>query len=226
MFLERLTIRSFRRVKELEMSFEPTRTVLQAKHAETVLRAIGILTKNEALSGPRAAWKLGKRAEFGLAIRLADGRYQISCRRDPETGRTEWKVTDEEGRVVDPKRFFARIHEAPAEAQARCFDPEQSYDELVKGFLEPERSYSPRTFFRMTEGIGTTRLFRRKLRDLRNKGPSLADGSQRNFDLFLQLNTLWDEIEEIRDLHHEQWPIFIGRTEGIEEVKRQVIVRG
>ena len=78
----------------------------------------------------------------------------------------------------------------------------------------------------MTEGIGTTRLFRRKLRDLRNKGPSLADGSQRNFDLFLQLNTLWDEIEEIRDLHHEQWPIFIGRTERLEEADRQVIVRG
>ena len=87
----------------------------------------------------------------------------------------------------------------------------------------------------MTEGIGTTQLFRMKLRELRNKGPSGLDGpgtqnpsetsDARNFDLFLRLNALWDEIEEVRDMHHERWPIFIGRTERFEEAGRQVIAR-
>ena len=227
MFLERLTIRSFRRVKELEMSFEPGRTVLPAKHAETVLRAIGILTKNEALSGPRAAWKLGKRAELRLTLRLEDGLYRIRCRRNPETERIEWKVIDEAGSPVDPKRFFARIHEAPAEARARCFDPEESYEELLRGLLEPERSYTPKAFFRMTEGIGTTRLFRTKLRELRNKGPSGAQdtcAAERNFELFLRLNALWDEIEAVRDLHHERGPIFLRGVEGFAAAGRQVII--
>ena len=234
MFMERLTIRNFRRVKELDLEFRHMLTVLPAQHAEAILKAIGILTKNEALSGPKAAWKLGKRAELGLTIRLADGRFRISCRRDPETERTEWKVEDEARRAVDPKRFFTRIHEAPAEAEARVFDEDRSYKELLKSLEEPERTYTPRAFFRMTEGIGTTHLFRMKLRELRNKGPSGTGGpgtqsfsgpsaAKRNFEFFLRLNALWDGIEEIRDIHHERWPIFVGSVKDFTEAGRQVI---
>ena len=235
MFMERLTIRNFRRVKELDLEFRHTLTVLPVEYAEVILKAIGILTKNEALSGPKAAWKLGKRAELALTIRLAEGRFRIACRRDPETERTEWKVEDDLGRAVDSKRFFARIHEVPAEAEARVFTWEQGYEEVLRSYEEPDRYFTARLFFRKTEGIGTTRLFRMKLRELRNKGlceadgkveirgPSGEDSAHRNFELFLRLNSLWDEIEEIRDIHHERWPIFVGSAKDFTEAGRQVI---
>ena len=246
MFMERLTIRNFRRVKELDLEFRHTLTVLPAQHAEVILKAIGILTKNEALSGPKAAWKLGKRAELALTIRLAEGRFRIACRRDPETERTEWKVEDDLGRAVDSKRFFTRIHEAPAEAEARVFTWEQGYEEVLRSYEEPDRYLTARLFFRKTEGIGTTRLFRMKLRELRNKGLCGADGeveirgpsgtggpgtqsfsgtsaAKRNFELFLRLNALWDGIEKIRDIHHERWPIFVGSVKDFTEAGRQVI---
>ena len=43
MFMERLTIRNFRRGKELNLEFRHMLTVLPSQHAEAILKAIGIL---------------------------------------------------------------------------------------------------------------------------------------------------------------------------------------
>ena len=206
-------------MKELDLRFGPSPAVLPEKDSETVLKAVGILTKNKVLSGGKEAWKLGKRAFLSLKVLLSDGRRTVTCRQDPETGKTVWKVYDGEGRTVDPNRFFHQIHESPEESKAGCFDPERSYEETLKTYLEPERFFTPRRFFRMTEGIGTTRLFRMKLLNLRNKGPSEKEGTERNFEFFQMLRSLWDEIEEVRDMHHEKWPVFI-RAESPEKTER------
>ncbi len=209
MIIERLTIKNYRRVKYLDLRFGPSQAVLPGKDSETVMKAVGILTKNEALSGGKEAWKIGKRAFLSLEILLSDGRRTVTCRQDPETGKTVWKVYDGEGRTVDPNRFFHQIHESPEESRAGCFEPGRSYEDVLKGYLEPERYFTPRQFFKMTEGIGTTRLFRMKLREVRNRGPSEKKGAERNQEFFRRIRSMWDDIEEVRNMHHERWPLFI-----------------
>ncbi len=209
MIIERLIIRNYRRVKKLELEFSHSPTVLPEQYSETIVKAIGILTKNEVLSGGKSAWILGKNAFLTMDILLRVGRRTVSCRRDSETGKTEWKVFDSKGKLTDPARLFSRIHEAPEESRAGCFDPKRSYEEVMRGYLEPERYFTSRQFFRMTEGIGRTRLFRMKLRDVRNHGLSAQKGIQRNYEFFLRINFFWDEIEAVRDMHHEKWPLFI-----------------
>ena len=234
MIIERLTIRNYRRVKMLELAFSRSLAVLPAKYSETIVKAIGILTKNEVLSGGKGAWKLGKKALLSLDVILRDGRWTVTCQRSPKTGKTEWKVCNSEGKTTDPVRFLSGIHECPEESKAGCFDPERSYEEVMRGYLEPERYYTPRQFFRMTEGIGTTRLFRQKLRDTRNRGLSTGKGAERNYEFFRRINSMWDEIEEVRDMHHEKWPVFIWAESrekapwidecGLDDIGKQVIL--
>ena len=209
MIIKRLSIRNYRRIKELDLELNRSPVVLPEQFSETIVKAIGVLTKNEVLSGGKTAWRLGKKAFLSLTLLLRDGLWTVTCHRSPETGKTEWKVYDSGGNHADPVRFLSGIHESPEESRAGCFDPEQSYEEVLKGYLEPERYFTPQQFFKMTEGIGTTRLFRMKLREVRNRGPSEKKGTERNHEFFRGIRSMWDEIEEVRNMYHERWPLFI-----------------
>ena len=208
MIIEKLVIRYFHRIRALEIAFEPSVIVLPRDQAKPILKAIGILTKNETFAGPERNWKLRKHTFLGAEIRLADGLWKISCRQDSENLRPYWKVTGPESEEVDPQRFFYRIHISSAEAEARVYDGWKSFEELLCAYEDPDRYFPPGAFFRQTEGIGTTRLFRKKLKEFEERGVSESGGDPCNYELFLQINSMWDEIEEVRDLHHERWPVF------------------
>ena len=208
MVIERLLIRNFHRIRSLEISFESSVAVLPPAYAKPILKAIGILTKSEAFSGPESGWRLRKNTLLQADLRLADRRYTVSCRQDPENLKPRFRATGPEGEEVDPQRFFYRIHISQAEAEARVYDGRKSFAELFRAYEDPERYYPPGAFFRQTEGIGTTRLFRKKLKEFEERGVSESGGDPCNYELFLQINSMWDEIEEVRDLHHERWPVF------------------
>ena len=96
MFMERLTIRNFRRVKEFDLEFRHTLTVLPAQHAEVILKAIGILTKNEALSGPKAAWNYAaNRGSRAIPLTL-DGKPVVNAHELNATA----AIDDESGDII------------------------------------------------------------------------------------------------------------------------------
>ena len=104
----------------------------------------------------------------------------------------------------------------------------------MDSYREPEKYYEPKEFFRATEGISDTAVFRHavsaKIREQRKAGPEKMD----NLQLFVKVNTLWQSVQEIRDLHHEEWPLFVITEEKKDDcefgkrlstvVRRQVFI--
>ncbi len=217
MFIENLSIRNYRGVKRLDFTPPRSPVVLPPDHAKIILTAIGILTKNEALAGAESGFRLRKNTLLCADLRLADGRYTVSFRQDPETMRPLFRVTGPEGEAVDTLRFFYRIHISCAESEARVYDGKKSFQKLLSAYEDPDRFYPPGAFLQMTEGIGATRLFRAKLKAVKDQVASESRDDSGNYDLFLRVNAMWDEIEKIRDLHHERWPVFISSSGDMEE---------
>ena len=227
MIIQGLTIRNYRGVEEMKLSF-PRSVVLPPESAEAVLKAIGIILNSETVAGAKEEWGLEENSELVSKIDLQDETLYVRVSADRETRAPVWDIANDTG-PVSTADYFNKIHIPPAEEKENCYLANRPYREVLDSYREPEKYYSPKEFSRATEGIGNTAVFRQavlaKIREHKKMGPEKMD----NLQLFVKVNTLWQMVQAVRDLHHEGHPVFIfekpqgsGGRQIIKALKQQV----
>ena len=220
MIIRKLMIRNYRGVGERKFSFSPSLVVLSPDVAETTLKALGIILGSEELAGPEETWELEAESEIAAEILLQDEKYIVRVKVTPESKTPARHITNGK-REISPTEFFHRIHLPTAEERENCYLANRSYREVLDSYREPEKYYREKEFTKATEGIGDTGVFRRQTMALtRARETEKMD----NLQLFVRVNTLWQCVQKIRDLHHEEWPVFIIAKEKTDnnELRKQI----
>lgn len=210
-------IRSYRGVGERDFSFSPSLVVLPPDVAETTLKALGIILGSEELAGPEETWELEAESEIAAEILLQDEKYLVRVEVAPESKTPTRHITNGK-REISPTEFFYRIHLPPAEERENCYLANRSYWEVLDSYREPEKYYGAKEFSKATEGIGDTGVFRRQTMALTSDRDT---EKMDNLQLFVKVNTLWQSVQTIRNLHHEEWPVFIILKEKTDNNERR-----
>ena len=228
MVIRNLTIQNYRGVGELQCTFPRSRVVLEAGISDTVLRAIGIVLKSTELAGPPGTWELEANSAFTSEILLQNRTLYVSVTVDKNNGRPVWRIFDGET-PVSPTEYFYKVHVPPAEEKANCYLANRSYREVLESYREPEKYYGTLCFSMETEGIGNTSAFRQATSEAVKACKELNAEKTDNLQLFVRVNTLWQKVQAVRDLHHEGWPVFIyerppeeAESKMIKKLRRQV----
>ena len=216
MIIQSISLHKYRGVSK-RIKFDPVVIRLESESAGVILEAIGILTKNETLSGPLDELELAPEVKLTGYVRLIDGTYVIRFSRETESGKFVWAVRRRSGEDVDPVTFFKRIHVPPEEESVGYYLTSVSYADILNYYRDPEEQTPPGEFRRRTEGLGETGTFRKALhetvRERKWVEPDNAEELRENYMLFLQINKLWQKVENIRNLYYEPLPLVITADE-------------
>ena len=209
MIIRRLTIRNYRGVRRESFRFGNSLVVLSPERSKTVTKAIGILLKSEVLAGPPGQWEMEPGSELSAVVAMEEESVVVAAETDSETGEVSWRVTDQNG-IDCTERFYKRIHIPPAEEKASCYLADRQYSEVLDSYMEKNRSPDPNLLPEETEGISNTSLFRQTARETVQE---CIKSKPDNIQVFVKVNALWQQVQSIRDLHHENWPTFVLETE-------------
>ncbi len=239
MLIKRLRIRDARGTLSLDSSFG---RVVQLAFAEsdTVKKAVGALLKNRALLPNESDLKwIG---QINAEIVIKGKSYFITVKKAPKGNGFVNTVTTGSGKQFSG--FYELIHQNMEEESLSCFvcDLKDRYSDRFGKYREADRYYSGNTFSALTEGIGTTRMFRSCLKDSMKflEPDDIMFENEAVYELvcFIDINVFWHRIEEIRDMNRVWQPVFIpdpdradlGRnsiselTDRISSLKRQIFL--
>ena len=227
MLVKRIHIEDFEEVDHFEASFDPQLAVLSPKIADTIVKAIGVIMKSEFLIGHDPVIKEG--TEIKAEIEITGTLYYVTATGVPETNSFEYDVKTQGESSCDD--FYDMIHQnAEEESLSRfVYDRRNRFSDRLKHYKDIEDYYPERSFSKLTDGIGDTRMFRISLK---NHGKvnfdrdilSLSDAVIYEFLSFIHLNRFWQNIESIRDFNHIFWPLFVfDLTERTDEAEQLAV---
>jgi hypothetical protein len=126
---------------------------------------------------------------------------------------------------------------APASMNAEerflsVYRPGEAYAARLAGYADPARFFPKKNFSALTDGAGGTAVFRRLLRErLRRFAPD--EGSEKELLCFFELNSLWRDVEGVRDMHRVFPPLLLYDPppgarfeEAAEDLDRQIFILG
>ena len=227
----------FENAGHFEASFDPRLAVLPARNAGAVRKALGVLLKSAALIGnvPKSGKETVIRAEISIRDRL----FCVSARSTPETNGFSCEVTDEDGKPCqafyreirqnaeeeglscfspEKGRYSDRLMQYK---DTERFYPAGRFAELTDGvgntrlfracLNEYIRALGGRT---RVPGGGLCLAADSAGRLIPGGGGGPTTMSKREEALFeylcfVSLNRFWQNVEEIRDIHHVCRPLFI-----------------
>lgn len=70
MILKELRVENFGKIGNFDASFDPQLTVLSAKYADDVIKAIGVVTDNRALSGNEVKQMSSENTQISTALEI------------------------------------------------------------------------------------------------------------------------------------------------------------
>lgn len=250
MILKELRVRDFGKIDYFEASFDPRLTVLSEKHADDVIKAIGVVTCNQALSGNEAKQMPSENTYISAVLELHGDTFRLDFTGIPPGGKHEAFIYDT-NHFVNPAELLKDIHLCKEEEGLTYyrFDRKNEYSELLFKYREYDKFYSHGEFAERTDGAGITRSFRaflaQYIKEKRtgqldlfgyNAGllPSgkfillctenIKETDARLFDYacYLGVKEFWEQFENIRNMNYEKWPGIVDATgsDDISEYKK------
>ena len=94
------------------------------------------------------------------------------------------------------------------------YNGKDRYSDRFLHYKDPERYYKGSEFQKKTDGVGLTRSFRACLAEyMKVHRVEETDRRRADFLCYLHVIKFWDCFQDIRDMHHEKWPIIIEAGE-------------
>lgn len=247
MILKELMVDNFGKIDRFKASFDPQLTVLPAKCADDVIKAIGVVTDNQTLSGNEAKQMLSENTHISVVLEMHGDTFRLDFTGIPPGGKREAFVYDT-NHFVDPAELLKDIHLCKEEESLTYyrFDRENAYSDLLFKYREYDKFYSCDEFAERTGGAGITRSFRvcltqyiREKRTeqltlfgykaellpsgkfVRHSAENFNETDNRFFDYacYLGVKEFWDRFENIRNMNYEKWPGIVDAT-GFDDIPK------
>ncbi len=256
MILKELRIENFGKIDCFESSFDPRLTVLSAKYADDVIKAIGVVTDNQTLSGSEAKQISSENTHISAVLEIHGNIFRLDFTGRLQGGKREAFVSGN-NHFVNPAELLKDIHLCQEEESLTYyrFDCKNEYSDLLLKYREYDKYYSCGEFAERTDGIGITKSFRayltRYIREKRTEQPTsfgykaelLPSGKfvrrraenceetdNRLFDYacYLGVKEFWEQFENIRNMNYEKWPSIVDAAgcEGSSECKKLLFLLG
>lgn len=217
MILKKLTIEQFGKIQHYETSFDPKISVISHPNADFIVRAIGVATNNRTLAGCITKGMLSVNTYIRVEIEAQGTMLLVTARGQPSECGWEYDVCKTEHmESMSPSKLFRSIRLCEEEEALTYYryNGKDRYSERFLHYKDPERYYKNGEFQKRTDGAGLTRSFRACLTEYMKVHK--ADGTDRrqvDFLCYLHVIKFWDCFQDIRDMHHEKWPIIIEAGE-------------
>ena len=217
MILKKLTIEQFGKIQHFETSFDPKLSVIFDSNSDFIVRAIGIATNNRILAGRITKGMLSVNTCIRAEIEAQGTMLLVTARGQPSECGWEYDVCKTDRmESMSPSKLFRSIRLCEEEESLTYYryNGKDRYSERFLHYKDPERYYTNGEFQKRTDGAGLTRSFRACLAEYMKVHK--ADGTDRrqvDFLCYLHVIKFWDCFQDIRDMHHEKWPIIIEAGE-------------
>lgn len=240
MIFKELRVENFGKIDCFEASFDPQLTVLPAKCADDVIKAIGVMTDNQTLAGNEAKQMLSENTHIRAVLEMHGDTFRLEFTGRAPGSKREAFASDGD-RFVDPAELLKDIHLCKEDESLTYyrFGRRNAYFDLLFRYREYDKYFSCGEFAERTDGAGITRSFRacltQYIREYRDKwfasieckaellpnGKFVICGTEnskekdnRLFDYvcYLGVKGFWEQFENIRNMNYEKWPGIVDAT--------------
>ena len=272
MVISRIKIENFCEIDSFESPLSPRFNVFKGEHAQTIIKAIGLLLKNTSILSTAKTTGAGIKTHIEAEIELCGITRLVSARGLSQIDSFDYEI--KEGVAQRTFNWCDCIHSNPEEDTLNlfCLSCKNNFSERFRYYKDIQAFYPNGEFARLTSGIGETQTFRACLREYIGQyrperivsdknyhlqisddgkflaiNPQYPAGTVRLNDFenmmfeylcFLNINSFWQSIEDIRNINHEMLPLLIeGKVRSANEysnlisnlkratrLKRQIIV--
>ena len=245
MIFKELRVENFGKIDCFEASFDPQLTVLSAKSADDVIKAIGVVTDNQMLAGNEAKQMLSENTHIRAVLEIHDDTFRLDFTGIPPGGKRE-AFAYGSNHFVNPAELLKDIHLCKEEESLTCyrFDRKNVYYDLLFNYREYDKFYSCDEFAERTDGAGITRSFRACLTQyirerrteqltlfgykaellpsgkfVRRSAENFNETDNRLFDYvcYLGVKGFWEQFENIRNMNYEKWPAIVDAA-GFDDI--------
>lgn len=250
MILKELRVENFGKIDCFEVSFDSRVTVLSAKYADDAIKAIGVVTGNQALAGNEVKQMSSENTHISAALEMHGGTFRLDFTGRVQDSKRE-AFAQGGNHFVNPAVLLKDIHLCKEEEGLTYyrFDRKNEYSELLFKYREYDKFYSRSEFAERTDGAGITRGFRAFLaqyikerrtgqsalfgykaellpsgRFIRHDAENFKETDTCLFDYacYLGVKEFWEQFENIRNMNYEKWPgiIDVAGSDSISEYKK------
>lgn len=217
LILKKLTIEQFGKIRYFETSFDSKVSVISHSNSDLIVRAIGISTNNRTLAGHITNRMMSVNSHISAEIEVQGKAFLVNARGQPSQCGWAYDVRDTACmESMSPSKLFRSIRLCEEEEALTYYryNGKDSYSDRFLHYKDPERYYASGEFQKKTDGVGLTRSFRACLAEyMKVHRVDETDRRRADFLCYLHVIKFWDCFQDIRDMHHEKWPIIIEAGE-------------
>ena len=220
MYVKRLSLEGVGRVGRLTLDLVDGYNEIKSRVADEIVSALGAVTANREVKEiypPK--WADKKTSIFAevsadgkrFAVRAGGKDLDVSAETDVHNAEFD----------SDTEEYLSLMRRCAVEDRLSLIDGKHRspYHDL-NVFLNEEKHFRPGELRRITDGIGTTRLFRAALKQYLIS-ETIAPEDKRCLLSRLDAVRFWDSFGKTRDMHYEGKPLLlVGLTGGEKEVLR------
>ena len=217
MILKKLKIEQFGKIQHFETSFDPKLSVISHSNADIIVRAMGIATNNKSLAGRITNRMMSVNSHISAEIEVQGKTLLVTARGQPSQCGWAYDVRDTACmESMNPSKLFRSIRLCEEEETLTYYryNGKDRYSDRFLHYKDPERYYEGSEFQKKTDGAGLTRSFRACLSEyMKVHRVDETDRRRADFLCYLHVIKFWNGFQDIRDMHHEKWPIIIETEE-------------
>ena len=230
LILKKLEIEHFGNIRHVDIVFDEQLTAIRHLNADEIIKAIGLATDNTSLSGRIAARTITGDTYIELELEVGGHPYLITAKGLPRKKSCIYEAVDRKSdSAIDASKIFRHIRLCKEEENLTYYryTSKDAYAERFLHYKDPDKYYPLGIFQKITDGMGLTQTFRTCLSEYIKTYEPCVVTDNKLFDLeyYLSVNKFWSSFENVRNMHHEKWPMIINVTnfQKTEDFKAQIV---
>ena len=218
LILKKLEIEHFGNIRHVDIVFDEQLTAIRHLNADEIIKAIGLMTNNTSLSERIAARTVTGDTHMELELEISGQPYLIAARGLPRKKGFIYEAVDRKSNsAIDASKIFRHIRLCKEEESLTYYryTSKDVYAERFLHYKDPDKYYPLGDFQKRTDGMGLTQTFRACLAEYMKKYEpnDITDNKLFDLECYLSVNKFWSSFENVRNMHHEKWPMIIDVTD-------------